>query len=205
MSIRSNLSAFLFLVACTGEPGDDTGADSSGGSTDVGGTTGDESTGAPTPTTTGDESTGEPACVEDDLQTLDFKGPGYDPENGGLVPPLQDGYVASTTVLVLRPDKMNDFFGVAGAMFGVLEANPGLVGYSLASSAKCGTQRTLTIWRDEAAMFAFVASPEHQNGAGMAAELSTTGTVTAWDITQAEVPVAWADAIARVDALPKTY
>jgi hypothetical protein len=208
MSTRTLPAFLLALVACTADPDDDTGAASTGATADdtAADTTGDstaDSTGdVPT---TGDESTGEPACVEDDLMTLDFKGPGYDLDNGGLQPPLQDTYVASTTVLILKPEKQNDFFAVAGAMFPVLEANPGLVGYSLASSEKCGTQRTMTIWRDATAMFAFVMSPEHQAGADMALELSTTGTVTAWDVTQAEIPVAWPDAIARVDALPKTY
>lgn len=202
MKIRTSLSALLLaLCACTGDQGDDSGETTGAATT--------ETTGEPGPTTgeatTGGESTGEPACVEDDLVTVDFRGPGYDADMGGLLPPLQDTYLVSTTVLVLRPDKLNDFLTVVTKMFAVLEANPGFVGYSLASSEKCGTQRTMTVWRDEDSMVAFVVTPEHQAGVGMALELSTTGTVTAWDATQAEIPVAWADAIARVDALPKTY
>lgn len=200
MKIYTNLSAaLLVLCACTGDQGDDTGAATSGTST-----SGAETTGEPEPTS-GEGSTGEPACVEDDLAIVDFRGPGYDADMGGLLPPLQDTYIASTTVLVLRPDKMNDFINAVTPMFAVLEANPGFVGYSLAGSEKCGTQRTMTIWRDEDAMLAFVISPEHQAGVGMASELSTTGTVTAWDITKAEVPVAWTDAIARAAAAPKAY
>lgn len=200
MSTHRTLAAILILAACPGDPGDDDST-SAGDTTEVGSTT--EAGG----TTEDDGTTAAPvACVADDeAEFVAFKGPGYDPENGGLQPPLQAEYVASTTVLVLRPEKEEDFVAVAAAMFPALEANPGLVGWSLGGSLKCNTRRTLTVWRDEEAMMAFVLSPEHQAGMSRAYELSERGTVTAWTVAQAEVPVAWADAIARVDALPSTY
>jgi len=149
--------------------------------------------------------TGEPACVEDDLMASVFAGPGYDPENGGLQEPLQDEYVASTTLLALRPETAQAFVETVTAMIPVLTANPGLVGFSTAQSAKCGTARTLTVWRDEMAMMSFVTSDEHVAGMTRASEFSTTGTVTSWKVTRAEVPIAWEVAMARAADTTPSY
>jgi hypothetical protein len=180
----------LALAACAGDPpaDGDTGGEGSSG------THSDDSSGA-----------GEPACVEDDLGPVAFAGPGYDPDKGGLQEPLQDKYVASTTVLVLRPEKQQELDELVGAMIPVLTANPGLVGFSTALSPKCGTARTLTVWRDQTAMMNFVASDEHVAGMSRATELSATGTVTSWEVTRAEVPLTWDTAIARAAAATPSY
>ncbi|WAS91274.1 antibiotic biosynthesis monooxygenase family protein [Nannocystis punicea] len=188
MSIHSYalpLSLTLALAACG-----DTEADS-----DSSGTThADDSTGS-----------GEAACVEDDLDPMPFAGPGYDADKGGLQEPLQDKYVASTTFLVLRPETAQDFGATVQAMIPVLTSNPGLVGFSTATSAKCGTARTLTVWRDQTAMMNFVASDEHVAGMTRAQEFSTTGTVTSWEVTRAELPLGWDTAIARATAATPSY
>ncbi|MBZ5711905.1 antibiotic biosynthesis monooxygenase family protein [Nannocystis pusilla] len=192
----------LAFTACAGQPGSDSEPDS------VGSSTADtlDSTGTGEPTGTGDSTgTGEPACVEDDLMPMPFAGPGYDPANGGLQEPLQDKYVASTTFLVLRPETAQEFLATVEPMIPVLMANQGLVGFSTATSAKCGTARTLTVWRDQMAMMDFVASDEHVAGMTRATEFSTTGTVTSWEVTRAELPLAWETAMARASAATPSY
>lgn len=192
MSIRNPLRCItlgLALAACS-EPGSDSDAGSDGSGT----THTDDSTG-----------TGAAACVDDDLQVTEFAGPGYDPAQGGLLAPLQDKYIASTTVLVLRPEAAEEFGATAGAMIPVLMQNPGLVGFSTGNSAKCGTARTLAVWRDQTAMMNFVASDEHVAGMQRTQEFSTTGTVTSWEVTRAELPLAWDTAIARAAAATPSY
>jgi heme-degrading monooxygenase HmoA len=179
----------LALAAC-GE----TEADSDAGSESAGTTHSEDSTG-----------TGAPACVEDDLSPTVFVGPGYDADKGGLQEPLQDKYVASTTFLVLRPETAQEFGATVEAMIPALTANPGLVGFSTALSAKCGTARTLTVWRDQTAMMNFVTSDEHVAGMARAQEFSTTGTVTSWEVTRAELPLGWDTAIARATAATPSY
>jgi heme-degrading monooxygenase HmoA len=176
-------------ASSTGEPASSTGEPAG-------------STGEPEPT---GGTTGAPACVEDDLAPSPFAGPGWDAEMGALKEPLQDEYIASTTLLVLRPETVQDFIATVGTMVPVLEANPGIVGYSLAQSMKCGTARTLTVWRDEAAMMQFVMSDEHVAGMSKAGEYSSTGTVTSWKLPRAEVPVTWEAAMARVAAATPSY
>ncbi|PCC68408.1 Heme-degrading monooxygenase HmoA [Nannocystis exedens] len=181
------LLALAVALAGCADPGEDA---------DTGGTA--SSTGEP-------DSTGAPACVEDDLAPDPFAGPGWDGELGALKEPLQDEYVASTTALVLRPAKEQEFFATAKAMFPVLEANPGLIGYALAQSKKCGTVRTLAVWRDEAAMMQFVVSDEHVAGILKVNDYSTAGVVTSWKLPRAELPVTWEVAIARATAAAQSY
>jgi hypothetical protein len=194
MSIRISFQSItlgLALAACS-EPGSDSDAGSDAGSD--GTTHADDSTG-----------TGAAACVEDDLDASEFAGPGYDAAQGGLLEPLQDKYIASTTVLVLRPETVEEFRATVGAMIPVLTQNPGLVGFSTASSAKCGTARTMAVWRDQTAMMNFVASDEHVAGMQRTQEFSTTGTVTSWEVTRAELPLAWDTAIAKATAATPSY
>jgi heme-degrading monooxygenase HmoA len=186
----------LAVAACPAPADSDTDASAS--------STGEpaSSTGEPEPT---GGTTGAPACVEDDLAPSPFAGPGWDAETGALKEPLQDEYTATTTLLVLRPETVQEFFAAVGAMVPALEGNPGLVGYSLAQSMKCGTARTLTVWRDEAAMMQFVMSDEHVAGMSKAGEYSSTGTVTTWKLPRAELPVTWETAMARVAAAEPSY
>ena len=190
MSIRISLQSMtlgLALAACS-EPGSDSDAGSDGS-----GTTHDST------------DTGTAACVDDDLEVSDFAGPGYDAAQGGLLEPLQDKYIASTTVLVLRPETVEEFRATVGAMIPVLTQNPGLVGFSTGTSMKCGTARTMAVWRDQTAMMNFVASDEHVAGMQRTQEFSTTGTVTSWEVTRAELPLAWDTAIAKATAATPSY
>ncbi len=206
-----SLALSLTLAACGDSGGGDTGEPTSTTNIEV-------STSTPTtttPSTGASESSGESgsssdtgaaACVEDDLGILQaFKGPGYDPDKGGLQEPVQDKYWVSSTVLVVRPEVEAEFLQLVFDMIPALMANPGYVALGLAGSNKCGTRRTMTVWRDQAAMFAFVMSAEHQAGVSKALEVSTTGTVTSWEVSKDAIPIPWADASAKVDALPKSY
>lgn len=193
----------LAVTACG-----DSGQGTETNTPDLTSTTTSDTTSVPTSGTTAasdDSTTGAPACVEDDLMASMFAGPGYDPANGGLQEPLQDEYVASSTLLALRPETVQDFIASVTAMIPVLMANPGLVGFSTAQSAKCGTARTLTVWRDEMAMMTFVTSDEHVAGMAKAGEYSTTGTVTSWKVKRADVPIPWETAMARIEASTPSY
>ena len=216
------LALSLTLAACGDSGGGDTGELTS--TTNIDGSTSTPTTTSPTTTsstttssTTGasessgsssgeSSDTGAAACVEDDLGILqEFKGPGYDPDKGGLQEPVQDKYWVSSTALVVRPEAEGEFLQLVFDMVPALMANPGYVALGLAGSNKCGTRRTMTVWRDQAAMFAFVMSAEHQAGVSKALDVSTTGTVTSWEVSKDAIPISWADASAKVDALPKSY
>jgi hypothetical protein len=104
----------------------------------------------------------DPACVsgtlEPDFQGMPLAGPGL--VNGEL-PTGQ--YLISTTWLRLsaEPAAQMLFGQVMGPILGDLAGRDGLLASSLGQSARCGTARTLAVWRDAAAMMAFVTGPAH--------------------------------------------
>lgn len=105
-------------------------------------------------------------------------GPGVDPATG--IPSVPAGAIMTTTYLQLRTDAASQerFGQLAGGVIGTLMASPGLVATSIVSSQQCALARTLTIWKDEAAMLAFVASSAHADAVNAVDEVSRGGSIT---------------------------
>lgn len=146
-----------------------------------------------------------PACVEDDFMPLPFGGPGYDPQSGSLIGATQDSYLASSTVLLVNPDKQQRFQELVGGVLATLNTQPGLVGFALGLSPACGTARTLTVWQSEQAMFDFVTSEAHLTAMSEASVVGLNGAVTSWTVTADNVPPSWEEASARVAAAETLY
>lgn len=153
----------------------------------------------------------EEACtrgkLETDLVFAPLAGPGVDPATGTLVPPPAAGYVVSSTYLALLPEPaaQAQFQGLVNAIVGELQQQPGLVAFQLASSMSCGTARTVTVWRDEPAMFAFVAGPAHGNARAAVREVSRGGSaVTSWEAVGLE-QTTWQYAAEQLAATDPIY
>ena len=81
-----------------------------------------------------------------------------------------------------------------------LLANPGVVAIQLGTSMQCSSARTFTVWRDEAAMMAFVVGDAHANAIARTPEISRGGSVvTHWAATSI-AEITWDEALARVAA-----
>jgi quinol monooxygenase YgiN len=142
-------------------------------------------------------------CVEDDFMAQPLAGTGYDPEQG-LLEPRQGTYVASTTFLILDPEQTQRFQELVGAIMADLQTREGLVALSLGTSQKCGTARTMTLWKSQEAMMEFVFSPAHTAAMAEANVVGLNGATTSWEVAADEVPMSWELArtkIAEVDAL----
>jgi hypothetical protein len=142
-------------------------------------------------------------CVEDDFMSQPLAGSGYNPEQG-LLEPRQETYVASTTFLILNPEQGQRFQELVGAIMADLQTREGLVAMSLGSSQKCGTARTMTLWKSQEAMMDFVFSPAHTDAMAEANVVGLNGATTSWEVAADEVPMSWELArtkIAEVDAL----
>lgn len=143
-----------------------------------------------------DEITGADVftCADDDLASFNaFGGPGYNASQGGLLQPPQDRYIASTTLISPKPDEASQarFFELMAPIFQLLATHDGLIGFQVASSDACGYDRTMSVWRDEEAMMAFVMSDAHVAAMGEAATISTAAVVTHWEIGPDQVPFSW--------------
>ena len=194
--IRSTLLLLLLTAtACAG----DGGQNDAGGSdtTSAPGSTG--STGAAGSSSgTGLDVDALYDCVEPNLQEVrPLVGPGYDPGNG-LLDPVQDTYIVSATMIMVRPGKENDFFAVATDVTQSLDAAEGMVAYGLAAEPTCGFQRTLSVYRSTEAMMSFVTSGAHATAIGRANELGITGKVTFWEMPAGDFPPTWTDAATQL-------
>jgi hypothetical protein len=134
------------------------------------------------------------------LEVQPLAGPGFDPEMG-LLPPMQENYVASSTMIMVKPDQMGLFFELVGAVNEQLMATDGFVAMSLATDPTCGWARTLTVWRDETAMYTFVVNGAHAEAMNRTWEVAITGKVVSWPMTAAEMPPTWDTAKAQLAAV----
>lgn len=130
------------------------------------------------------------SCVEDDFQAQPLAGRGYDPEQG-LVGPPQDSYIASTTLILLNPDKVARFDELVGPIAVDLQTREGLLALSFGQSQKCGTARTLALWASEQAMTDFVLGDAHIAAMSEFSVVGLNGAVTHWEVTADEVPMSW--------------
>lgn len=135
---------------------------------------------APVPTPD-DGCTGDVLTADTSLAPL--SGPGL---VDGALPPGQ--YAISTTHLRLKegPATMARFSELLQPVLGQLGSSDGLVAQSLAVSSSCGTARTLTVWRDVDAMYAFVLSPAHAAAVAAVSEVSRGNSIAMHWIGSAE-------------------
>ncbi|AKT38618.1 hypothetical protein [Chondromyces crocatus] len=120
-----------------------------------------------------------------------FAGPGYDPTNGGFTEPPQERYIASSTLVSIPADQMNRFFGLMTPLTNQLADQPGLIGYQLALSQSCGYGRTISVWKDEESMMAFVVTDAHIAAMSEANTVTSAGLVTSWELGADQIPVPW--------------
>lgn len=135
------------------------------------------------------ELTALDTCAEDDFNATPFMGPAFD-EAGQFIGEAEGTFLVSATVLQLKDDApatQQTFGQLLDPMMPELMANAGMLGVSLGSSPSCGTARTLTIWRDHAAMIAFVAGDAHAEAMGRIDEVSALFKTTTFSAEGQEV------------------
>lgn len=141
------------------------------------------------------------ACEGEFVVGQPLSGPGIDPATGAFVGDAET-YVVSTTQLVVRPDDVAVFGEMVGGIAAQLMMTPGLVAISFAGENECGFQRTLSVWEDVGAMYAFTASGAHAEVMPRSGEVADTGKVTHWDQAAADGPPTWELALEKIDEVP---
>lgn len=100
-------------------------------------------------------------------------------------PHVQDGelmagdYIISSTYLQLRaePEARQKLGELMAPIMADLMKRDGLLALSFGDSKRCGTARTLAVWRDDVAMFGFVTGEAHGRAVQAIDELSRGGSV----------------------------
>lgn len=91
-----------------------------------------------------------------------FAGPGYDPKRGVTLTGTGDTVIIGITNAVLRPFKRTAFDDYTRQVLKSLPANDGYVGHSVRSRIFGNEVWTMTVWRDEQSLDAFVRSDRHR-------------------------------------------
>ncbi len=88
-------------------------------------------------------------------------------------------YIISSTYLQIKPTKEagRKFSEVNAPLEAELKSNPGLIQATTRVSEACNTARTLSAWKDEAAMMRFVTSPGHMAAISAVKEISRGGSI----------------------------
>lgn len=154
----------------------------------------------------------EQACargkLESDLRSPGpLAGPAVDPATGTLKPPPAGGYLVSSTYIPFKPEPAAaaKFQEVLGPVEATLRTQPGIQAIQVGLSSSCGAARTFTVWQDEAAMFAFVATAAHTNASAASGEISRGGgAVTHWIATSLD-QATWEYAAQKLAATPSDF
>lgn len=143
-------------------------------------------------------------CEDMIMDARPLAGPGYDPAMG-LMEPLQDTYIVSTTQILPRPEEQARFFELVGEVTMDLDQRDGMIAYALGFEPNCGFARTITVWRDAAAMVAFASGDVHTNAASQSFDVGVTGRVTHFAVSADEMPVTWDVAAANLAEIAPFY
>lgn len=136
------------------------------------------------------------ACDESDLDVLPFMGPAFD-DKGALVAPLPQPHVVATTVGWHTPENSDALEAETLPPMMDLFTHDGFLGATFATSARCGSARTLSLWRDEAARMKFVFGAVHGKAIKTGLKFTMGWETTNWSGSDA-LPT-WADARRRLE------
>jgi hypothetical protein len=108
-------------------------------------------------------------------------------------------YVVMASRLPLRSmAKVPWFMGLAFSVARQLEGTDGLIGYSLRAQPLAKTFWTLSAWKDEASLGAFVQELPHRAVIIKLRPHMNATTFTFWTTPGSALPVPWTDAVGRL-------
>ena len=130
--------------------------------------------------------------LEADLELADPIGPAVDPASGKVLLGAEQRVIVSSTYGVPEPGPdgapvTERYQQVFAGIEQQLAGQPGLLALQLGSSKRCGSGRTLAVWRSEEEMYDFVTSRAHLDAMREANDLLRPGyAVTHWEANEPE-------------------
>jgi hypothetical protein len=176
---RLSFAVALLGMACTGEPSEPSDPDPSS---------------VPDPATLDD-------CEEIDLDVFPWTGALFDPATGEQAGPLPETYLVATTA-GWTGETEQDVEILAEYSQLVMEdlfTREGLLGATLGTSETCSVGRTLSMWRDEESLVAFVTGEAHTEAINVALPHTRAWETTHWTETSEALPD-WDLARAKLEA-----
>ena len=133
-----------------------------------------------------------------------FKGPGYNRGAGVAFDQSTDTVVVALTHAVVGKDRDNFDRGVSRVVDSLAQ-QPGLIGYSLRRELFGNEAWTLTVWRDEASLDAFVRSSAHQQAIRSGAAELVAANFRRLELPASEIPIDWEHALEYLATSQKAY
>ena len=133
-----------------------------------------------------------------------FEGPGF-ADGEVTVEPEGPFLVAATYARPAKSesDAFHDHVDAIQQSLDAMDADSGLVGYSLRGEIAGRDNWTLTVWTTEEAMMAFVLSDVHLDAMADADTVLEAGTFVHWEESDpAEIPPDWNRVLDEIDAAP---
>ena len=106
--------------------------------------------------------------------------------------PQHEYFVMVTRFIVTRYRHIPEVVRATQAIWQVLAASDGLLGYSLQAGLAHRTLSTLTVWRDRDAMNGFVRSAAHASVVEKSRHCMAGSTFVSWTAFGADLPPTWA-------------
>lgn len=131
-----------------------------------------------------------------------FRGPGYDSSDGILLTlNAEQSVVVGLTKAVIGSDreKNKDFDRNLWNVVDRLNAQPGLIGYSVRKQLFGDELWTMTVWKDEASLIAFVQSQSHTRAIEEGDVALTDSSFVRVIVDAKSIPLEWNQVIAWID------
>ena len=110
------------------------------------------------------------------------------------------GYLAVATELVLRRYRdIPAFLRLSRRIGQQVEGSGGAIGFAMQAHLRERRFRTVSVWRDQAAMLGFLRSEPHRSAMGTQSGFAPTATCR-WEVTGATLPPVWEAVESRLAA-----
>jgi heme-degrading monooxygenase HmoA len=139
-------------------------------------------------------------CTPTDVQVfLPWIGPTFDPATGALFEPLPAGHVEAVVNGWLDRSEEATALREEHAMIVVsdLFTREGFLGFEAAESIECDFSFSHSLWRDEAAMYAFVSAPAHAKAMASSSRMHHESAGAHWVGEARTEPPTWEEGIDR--------
>lgn len=146
------------------------------------------------------------ACLPSCRLAMPFSGPGYSRSAGVTLPDAGETVVVAITHAVMDGEKRGSFDEGTRRVDESLATRDGFIGRSLRTRVLGNEAWTMTVWRDEESMEAFVSSPVHRRAIREGMPALKSARFLRFTIPVGEVPPSWGEVDRRLEGVePQTY
>jgi hypothetical protein len=114
--------------------------------------------------------------------------------------PNTRAFVMASRLEVKSIKNVPGFFLKALSAWGQVRSAPGALGASLEAQLLKGVFFTLSAWEDKEALYTYARTEPHKSIMIGLRSTMRSSTFTFWEVPVEELPIAWKDAKARIDA-----